>query len=308
VGTGTWSLVSGAGTISNASLPGTTISNLDAGNNKFEWKIINGVCSSKDTVNVHSDELILSVAGNDTIICSTSMSLGANAISVGSASWTVGSVGTGSFIDPSDPNATVTGLSFGPNEFIWTITNGVCSPSTDAIIVTVDTMISAAVAGDDQFLMVDYTNLSATSPSAGVGTWSLVSGYGVIADPLDPLTGVSQLAEGYNTFRWTVSNGACNDVTDDVIIYYGDLIIPTAYSPNGDGKNDFFRIVGMENYENSVLEVYNRWGNKVFQSDNYQNEWSGNNSNGNDLVNDTYYYILKLSDGQVYKGFVALKR
>jgi hypothetical protein len=80
------------------------------------------------------------------------------------------------------------------------------------------------------------------------------------------------------TYSVTVSN-ACGSATDDVTVNLMmgdcDLFIPTAFTPNGDGRNEIFRIIGRG--ANPILfEVYNRWGAKIFDS--HQNstfEWDG---------------------------------
>lgn len=85
-----------------------------------------------------------------------------------------------------------------------------------------------------------------------------------------------------------------------------DLFIPNVFTPNGDGKNDKFKIVGLENYPNSAIAIYNRWGNEVYHSTNYQNDWDGAGLN-----EGTYYYVLKLRTGSEtkdYKGWVGLMR
>ena len=51
------------------------------------------------------------------------------------------------------------------------------------------------------------------------------------------------------------------------------------------------------------MQVYNRWGNRVFESDNYNGDWKGDN-----LPDGTYYYVVNGSDGQVYTGFLELLR
>ena len=61
-------MLSGTGNISNTVLPGTPVTNLAAGINTFEWKVINGVCKSIDTVSVHVDELIVADAGLDSVM------------------------------------------------------------------------------------------------------------------------------------------------------------------------------------------------------------------------------------------------
>ncbi len=76
-----------------------------------------------------------------------------------------------------------------------------------------------------------------------------------------------------------------------------NIIIPNVVTPNGDGVNDFFRINGLENFPGSTLTSYNRWGNKIYSSDDYKNDWSPKVSDG------TYFYIVNVSDGRKFNGF-----
>lgn len=86
-----------------------------------------------------------------------------------------------------------------------------------------------------------------------------------------------------------------------------DLFVSTVVTPNGDGKNDFFYVRGIEKFPNSALFIFNRWGNTVYQSKNYQNNWSANG-----LSEGTYYYQFDLrnTDGTIktYKGWVMIIR
>lgn len=94
-----------------------------------------------------------------------------------------------------------------------------------------------------------------------------------------------------------------------------DLFIPEAFSPNNDGINDVFEIVGLENYEQNSIKVFNRWGNTVFQENGYQNNWDGVNNvslSGRNLPSAGYLYVLELtsSSGEelVIKGSVYINR
>ncbi|BAV08693.1 conserved repeat domain-containing protein/gliding motility-associated C-terminal domain-containing protein [Filimonas lacunae] len=81
-----------------------------------------------------------------------------------------------------------------------------------------------------------------------------------------------------------------------------DLFIPNVITPNGDGKNDKFVILGLTSYPGSPIMIYNRWGNMVYQSSDYKNDWTGKGLN-----DGTYYYILtvnKPSGKRVYKGWI----
>jgi gliding motility-associated-like protein len=87
----------------------------------------------------------------------------------------------------------------------------------------------------------------------------------------------------------------------------GSLIIPNAFSPNGDGTNDLFIIKGLPAL--SQLQVFDRSGKKCYQSDNYLNDWDGRDSEGEVMHTDTYWYILIVPGIQnEFKGFVYLKK
>jgi gliding motility-associated-like protein len=87
------------------------------------------------------------------------------------------------------------------------------------------------------------------------------------------------------------------------------LEMPSGYSPNGDNKNDFFIVHGIEAFPNNVITVYNRWGNVVYTKDNYNNEWNGEDMAGSALPDATYYVVLKVNGGEItLTGYVDLRR
>uniref|UniRef100_UPI0026118D4E T9SS type B sorting domain-containing protein n=1 Tax=uncultured Algibacter sp. TaxID=298659 RepID=UPI0026118D4E len=106
-----------------------------------------------------------------------------------------------------------------------------------------------------------------------------------------------------------------NDLDDATVTVLGNLLIFNEFSPNGDGVNDTFVINGIEDYPNSSLEVYNRWGNIVYKTKNYRNDWGGI-SNGRGTINKqeelpigTYYYVLDLGNGSEPKvGWLYINR
>ncbi|MDA9563147.1 gliding motility-associated C-terminal domain-containing protein [Flavobacteriales bacterium] len=78
------------------------------------------------------------------------------------------------------------------------------------------------------------------------------------------------------------------------------LEVPEGFSPNGDNQNDYFEIIGLENYPNNSIIIFNRWGNKVFVASPYDNNWQGTNEygisyGGEELPEGTYFYLLKLT-------------
>ena len=72
--------------------------------------------------------------------------------------------------------------------------------------------------------------------------------------------------------------------------------LPNIITPNGDGKNDTFKI----GIPNSLIEIVNPWGKLIYSSDNYPDDW------GNGVTNGTYFYSLTLPNGQKCKGWIEV--
>lgn len=113
---------------------------------------------------------------------------------------------------------------------------------------------------------------------------------------------------GDDTFVYEIidENGSKDFATVRMNILLAELLIPNAVTPNSDGKNDLFVIQGLENYDNADLTIFNRWGNEVYRSRSYQQNWDGAG-----VSDGTYYYRLVLKkDGleTIHKGWVLVKR
>lgn len=77
-----------------------------------------------------------------------------------------------------------------------------------------------------------------------------------------------------------------------------DLAMPTGFSPNSDGRNDFYEIKGIDAYPDNELTIFNRWGNIVFNATGYNNTWNGISNAGSDLPDGTYFVIIVINKGQ----------
>ncbi|NTE21065.1 DUF11 domain-containing protein [Agrobacterium tumefaciens] len=109
------------------------------------------------------------------------------------------------------------------------------------------------------------------------------------------------------TYRVQDALGNWSNVANvKITIIINELHIPNVITPNGDGKNDTFEIVGIEGYDNATITIFNRWGNEVYKNGAYKNTWDGFGLN-----EGTYYYLIRLKKGSsedTYKGWVLLKR
>ncbi len=311
VGTGNWSVFSGGATIGSPNSVSTTVGNLTTGQNIFVWTVSNGACpSSSDTVVVTVSPFpSVANAGADQNVCGNSGSALLNAVNpvIGNGIWVVIS-GSGMVNNTNQFNSGVNGLSLGQNTFVWTVSNSLCPSSKDTVNIFVFPNPTTANAGSDITINGPNSNLSGNVPVLGTGNWALVSGSGNISNPTNASTAVTGLSFGDNVFSWTISNGVCPNSFDEVIIHMNDLVVPNGFSPNGDHVNDTFEIPGIDLFSNIKLEVFNRWGNLVYENNNYKNDWDGKNLSGDELTDDTYYFVLKVTAAKTYKDFVVLKR
>ncbi len=89
------------------------------------------------------------------------------------------------------------------------------------------------------------------------------------------------------------------------------LKIPGGFSPNNDGINDFFVIENSQGKKIN-LEIFNRWGNRVYRSKEYQNTWNGRSNEGirigEDLPVGTYYYIIQIAGENKRVGYITINR
>jgi gliding motility-associated-like protein len=124
------------------------------------------------------------------------------------------------------------------------------------------------------------------------------------------ITQTIRIGEGSQTIWVQVDNNGC--VSSDTINIAPCLVsnIPNAFTPNGDGDNDTWRVRYIEGRPNVTVEVFDRWGRRVFFSKNGlpAGGWDGS-FNGRNLPMDSYFYLINLHDGSdIMKGTVTIIR
>jgi gliding motility-associated-like protein len=119
---------------------------------------------------------------------------------------------------------------------------------------------------------------------------------------------------GETNFTWKASDGKEYSLPNDVRITVApqETFIPAGFSPNGDGINDFFFIQGADKFVVD-LQIFNRWGNKVYESKHYQNNWDGVSNSGlligSKLPGGTYFYVVNFNNGTKEEiGFITINR
>lgn len=199
-----------------------------------------------------------------------------------------------------------------------------CTSTSNIIDLVMDTLPSGSTinAGPDTTIY-SFDNIvrMVADPAieGGTGKWTLLEGSGSFVNDADNNTRVNDVSKGLNRFLWTVTRGACKlEDMVDVVIY--DIVIPEGFSPNNDpdGYNNAFIVKGLDlpNQE-AELTIVNGAGTEVYSTSNRNGnewiDWDGKNSNGIDMPEGTYYYLLRIrsvGNGSVFKksGFIVLKR
>lgn len=96
----------------------------------------------------------------------------------------------------------------------------------------------------------------------------------------------------------------CVDTTcKEIEVVTAAIEIPNIFTPNGDGLNESFEIRYLDFFPENHLEVYDRWGVKIYEEDNYHNNWSAQ-----DAPDGVYYYILHVAYLGDYSGYVTVSR
>ena len=101
-----------------------------------------------------------------------------------------------------------------------------------------------------------------------------------------------------------VEDGKCK-VSKDFEVSSIFCEIPKGISPNDDQRNDSF---DLRNLSVNKLEIFDRYGVKVYSKLNYQNEWDGTSDKGQKLPDGTYYYVVEFKSGKSKTGWVYLNR
>jgi gliding motility-associated-like protein len=195
--------------------------------------------------------------------------------------------------------------------YILTITNpnNGCESSVEVEIIEDLEVPDVSIDPVDPLTCTDpNVHLNATAPGP-VGfdySWTTLDG-----NIVDGSGSLNPLVDQPGTYYLTVTNlgNGCVgnadeevDVSEDFYVDISALTMPNVFSPNQDGKNEFFKPFLANNPDFEVteimqeynLKVFNRWGNLVFESTGANRLWDGT-SDGNALAGGSYYYMLSFT-------------
>ena len=313
--------------------------------------IVMSACGNDTSINVSLtvNPSPIAVAGSNSPVCSgDSIMLTASTIVGATYSWTSSTGYSSSSQNPIIAPAILSDAG----TYSLTVTSGGCTsaPSTTIVVVNncgTDLSVVKTVSNATPFIgnTIVFTILvtnNGSGDATGVAVNDVLqSGYAYVSSTTTtgsytPSTGVwtiGSLTSGSTaTLTITVTvledgnyvntaivygNEIDSDMTNNnssVETFPTDFNIPEGFSPNGDGINDAFVIRGINNYPENTFAIFNRWGDKVFEANPYQNEWTGKCTTGlrvggDELPIGTYFYVLDLGDGSdIFKGTIYLNK
>jgi len=190
-----------------------------------------------------------------------------------------------------------------------TVANGKCT-ATGNVSVTVNPLPAVSACCAATILTGDNTSLAVTPATAGnTYTWAPANTLSCNTCP-NPVATPTATTWYHVT---TTDNNKCSTI-DSVLITVnetcGPVYMPNAFSPNGDGTNDMLNVSG-NCIQTMDLVIYDRWGNKVFETTNPKTGWDGT-FKGKAMNSGTYVFSLQYSDlsnnSATKKGNVTLVR
>ena len=140
---------------------------------------------------------------------------------------------------------------------------------------------------------------------------------------IDTIHGQLKIKPNSNTTYVLQKQTSCTTTSDTLVVTYSgtcpvlptdntEPIIPNVFTPNGDDVNEYWRITLPTGAKLKELEVYNRWGNIIFESEGTIKPWFGRTSSGEPCSEGVYFYVLKYANAkgeeQKKNGYVSLFR
>ncbi len=270
-------------------------------------------CTNTDTIevtSVNNPTIILTSESGSNIFCNGG-SASLTAAGATTYTWTAPDNTTYSGTTITIPNVTTTNSGW----YLVTGTDANNCSSTDSIHLILATPTADATVGNGG-VICPGTSVNFYSSEGISYNWTGPQGY-ITSDQGFVLTGAKLENAGWYYVTVTDSNHCTvTDSTHLTIEANPDcLIIPDLITPDNDKLNDVWYIKGLEAFPNVSVEIYNRWGNLIYKTDDYKNDWGGEVTNGLTIGSGkvplgTYFYILNLNNSEntpPYKGYIEVQ-
>jgi len=295
---GTWQEITSSGALIGSNwMPG----GLPLGTYIFRYTV-NGFCNATDdatvTITLH-DDVAIPVINADTSFCTgEDIAFSVQAIPNAVYQWSGPDGFSSSLQNPVLTNANAANAG----TYTVTATVGQCQSQAEITIANKP--------------LPDYTYEK--SCDTGIFTVEIISTEGSLFDPAsatylwtgpnnfsstgNPLLLTNQPAGDYNVV--VTSNEGC-PMSQTIGIASTFCDFPNVITPGGDGYNDSF---DLSNYDVELFQVFSRWGRLVYEERNYIKGWYGQNMHGGYLPDSTYYYFVRLKNGQEKHGWIFVGR
>lgn len=256
-------------------------------------------CTIAFFVEVAALSTVVADAGADNTVCAgeTLVLDGTNSTGASQYTWTDGQ---GNLVSDSVWHDLGV-LPPGTYSFVLTVADALCSDQDTVFFVILPA--SFANAGPDQTMFLsDAVTLggSPSGPSGATFSWQPDS---LLNDPSLANPVASPIQTTWFVLTVTTPDG-CVSIDSALVTVLPEVVIPTGFTPNGDGYNDTWIIDFIDLFPQVEVEVYNRWGELLFRSVGYQQPWDGRYSGGLVPVG-TYYYVVDLNDPEFPEAFTG---
>jgi len=293
-----------------------TINNAQVNNGGFY--VVNATdgngCSNSDSLLIsiaNLPVLTLGASANNAIYCLDAL-INLSVSGASSYVWTGPNSFSSTSATPSIFNASIV------NEG-WYYVNGTdqnACLSSDSLFVSVEISASAVVAANDSIICPGEP-LALYSSEGQSFQWEGPQNFSSNLQNTS-ITSTQVANSGWYTVVVTDVNGCTASDSIQILIENNEdcLFIPTLLTPDLDGHNDSWEITGIENFINAEVEIYNRWGNLLYYSSPYNNDWTGTVNRGATIDGadekvpvGTYFYIIRLNNEEEtsYKGYIEVQ-
>ncbi|MGZ3814760.1 MAG: T9SS type B sorting domain-containing protein [Mucilaginibacter sp.] len=257
------------------------------------------VSSDPLTVIVHDEPKVIAQVGKNTTICSGE----STQLSAAGGLYYKWTPSTG--LDHDDiPNPVATPLQ--TTTYSVKVSNDGCYDDTKSVTITVNSTPTANAGNEKKIFVGQSTRLNGS-----VTGDEITNIYWTPATGLDDPASLTPLANPADDITYTlhVVSQNCGTATSEVIVkVYKQIIIPNTFTPNNDGINDLWNIDALAAFPECLMQIYNRSGQKVFQSTGYPKSWDGTYK-GSPLPEGTYYYVIDLKNNTPkISGWVLIVR